>query len=45
MHQSCLSERMKMSPSETANEAFMRSPPIELTASSSNFGAAFRTNT
>lgn len=34
-----------MSPSERANEAFMGSPPMELTARRANCGAAFSMKT
>jgi hypothetical protein len=36
---------MKISPSETANEAFIGSPPIEFVARHSKFGLARSTNT
>src|SRR6059036_2049340 len=45
MHHKCLSVRMKISPSETASEAFIGSPPIEFVARHSNFGLARNTNT
>jgi hypothetical protein len=36
---------MKISPSETASEAFMGSPPMEFVARHSNLGLARSTNT
>jgi hypothetical protein len=45
MHHKRWSVRRKISPSETASEAFMGSPPIEFVARHSNFGLARNTNT
>src|SRR5712664_2460545 len=45
MHHKRLSVRRKISPPETANEAFIGSPPIEFVARHSNFGLARNTRT
>jgi hypothetical protein len=45
IHQRCLWVRMKMSPSDTASEEVIGSPPMELTARSSKRGAALSTKT
>src|SRR3989442_10111184 len=45
MHQRATSVRMKMAPSDTASEAFIGSPPIELVARHWNCGAARSTKT
>ena len=42
MHHKPLSARMKISPFETASEAFMGSPPIEFAPRHSNFGPTCR---
>jgi len=45
MHHNRLSVRMKIAPSETASEAFMGSPPMELVAGHANVGEARGTYT